>query len=139
MFDQKQTEIRLNQFAENAGDTAPSPILSKDGAPSGEVMDYCDKHNLTLDWALLGASPVHRKPKAPRIADIEFDAIFLHGLLQGLDILIGEAESNSSPASNATHAHAREVIHKSERLAADLSNLVDATSGARHVQVGASQ
>ena len=139
MFDHNQTKLRLNQFAKNAGDTAPSAFLSNDGAPSREVMDYCDKHNLALDWVLLGASPVHRKPKAPRIADIEFDAIFLHGLLQGLDILIGEAESNSSPASNATHALAREVIHKCERLAADLSNLVDATSGARHVQAGAGQ
>lgn len=139
MNDLETIRFRLDQFAESAGDTAPSVILSADGAPSREIIDYCDKHHLTLDWALLGNGPTHRKPKAPLLADVEFDAIFLHGLLQGLDLLISEAESKSSPASNAAHALAQEVIVKSERLAADLSSLVDATPNARKAQLEANQ
>ena len=139
MNDLETIRFRLNHFAESAGDNAPSTILSADGAPSREIMEYCDKHNLTLDWALLGNGPTHRKPKAPLLADVEFDAIFLHGLLQGLDLLISEAESKSSPASNAAHALAQEVIVKSERLAADLSSLVDATPNARKAQLEANQ
>ncbi len=139
MIDLEYIKFRLNRFAESVGDTAPSPILNADDAPSREIMDYCDKHNLTLDWALLGEDPVHRKPKAPKLDDIEYDAIFLHGLLQGLALLIDEAESNSSPASNAAHALAQEVIGKSERLAADLSRLVDATPNARKAQTEAIQ
>ncbi len=139
MFDLDQTEFRLSQFAKDAGDTAPKPILSEDGAPSRAVMDYCDKHNLTLDWALLGESPVHRRPKAPKLSDVEDDAIFLHGLLQGLEILICEAESVSSPASNGAHALAQEVIQKSDRLLLDLGRLADATSKASRSQVEAGQ
>jgi len=139
MLDQNKIAARLNAFAKDANDTAPSSALSDDGAPSPELMAYCDKHGLTLDWALLGASPTHRKPKAPRLADIELDAIFLHGLLQGLDILICEAESTSSPATNATHALGQEVIKKCEQLAGDLSSLVDATPGARQLKTEASQ
>ncbi|MFG6584796.1 MULTISPECIES: hypothetical protein [Sulfitobacter] len=137
MNDLEVIRFRLSHFAESAGDTAPSKILSSDGGPSREIMDYCDKHRLTLDWALLGSGPIHRKAKAPLLADIEFDAIFLHGLLQGLELLIDESESNSSPASNAAHALAQEVIAKSERLACDLSSLVDATPNARKAQLEA--
>lgn len=139
MNDLETIRFRLNQFAESAGDTAPSLILSADGAPSREIIDYCDKHNLTLDWALLGNGPSHRKPKAPLLADVELDAIFLHGLLQGLELLIDDSESSASPASNAAHALAQEVIAKSERLAADLSSLVDATPNARKAQLEVNQ
>lgn len=138
MFDIVKTEFRLSDFAKTAGDEAPTPILSKDGAPSREVMEYCNKHNLTLDWALLGESPVHRRPKAPKLSDVEVDAIFLHGLLQGLGLLIDEAQCVSSPASNATTALAEEVIKKSALLSEDLGRLVDATPDARgsHVEAG---
>ncbi|MBM2295093.1 hypothetical protein JQX09_24565 [Sulfitobacter pseudonitzschiae] len=139
MFDLSQTEFRLSDFAKTAGDEAPTPILSNDGAPSREVMDYCDKHNLTLDWALLGESPVHRRPKAPKLSDVEVDAIFLHGLLQGLSLLIDETERVSSPASNATTALVEEVIKKSALLSEDLGRLVDVTPGARSVSSEAIQ
>ncbi len=139
MLDLKEIKARLDLFAKDVDDTAPSTALSVDGGPSPELLAYCDKHGLTLDWALLGTGPIHRRPKAPLLADIEFDAIFLHGLLQGLDILICEADNCSSPASNATHALGQEVIMKCERLAEDLSSLVDATPGARQAQREAGQ
>ncbi|WP_028955720.1 hypothetical protein [Sulfitobacter sp. 20_GPM-1509m] len=139
MFDLAQTEFRLSDFAKTAGDEAPTPILSKDGAPSREVMEYCNKHNLTLDWALLGESPVHRRPKAPKLSDVEMDAVFLHGLLQGLGLLIDETEHVSSPASNATTALVEEVIKKSALLSEDLGRLADVTPGARSVSSEAIQ
>ncbi|WP_340250904.1 hypothetical protein [Sulfitobacter pontiacus] len=139
MLDLKEIKARLDLFAKDVDDTAPSTALSVDGGPSAELLEYCDKHGLTLDWALLGTGPVHRKPKTPLLADIEFDAIFLHGLLQGLDILICEADSCASPASNATHALGQEVIMKCDRLVEDLSSLVDATPGARTAQREAGQ
>ena len=139
MNDLETIRFRLNQFAESAGGNAPSTILSADGAPSREIIEYCNKHNLTLEWVLLGSGPTHRKPKAPLLADVEMDAVFLHGLLQGLELLIDDSESSASPASNAAHALAQEVIAKSERLAADLSSLVDATPNARKAQLEASR
>ena len=140
MFDIVKTEFRLSDFAKTAGDEAPTPILSKDGAPFLllTLTNSRNKHNLTLDWALLGESPVHRRPKAPKLSDVEVDAIFLHGLLQGLGLLIDEAQCVSSPASNATTALAEEVIKKSALLSEDLGRLVDATPDARgsHVEAG---
>lgn len=139
MNDLETIRFRLGQFAKKAGDIAPSLILNADGAPSREIMNYCDKHNLTLDWALLGEDPVYRRPKAPNPADVEHDAIFLHGLLQGLELLISEAEAVSSPASNAAHALAQEVIKKSDRLSVDIGRLVDATPNARKAQLEANR
>ncbi|WP_386682988.1 hypothetical protein [Loktanella sp. R86503] len=51
------------------------------------------------------------------------DATFLHGLLQGLEILISESNSNSSPASNAAYALVHELIGKADRLTLDLEGL----------------
>ncbi|WP_386684179.1 hypothetical protein [Loktanella sp. R86503] len=51
------------------------------------------------------------------------DATFLHGLLQGLEILISESTSNSSPASNAAYALVNELIGKADRLTRDLESL----------------
>ena len=52
--------------------------------------------------------------------DIKVDAVFLHGLCQGVGILYDETEKFCSPASNATHALICEVIEKAERLADDI-------------------
>lgn len=126
MYDLENIRFRLNEQAEKSGDQVPEPILSADGAPSRETMAFCNKHSLTLDWVILGAEPVYRKSKTPALCDIEYDAITLHALLEGLDLLMSEAESNASPASNAAHVLAQQVIDKCARLAEDLTLVVDA-------------
>ena len=57
--------------------------------------------------------------------DIKVDAVFLHGLCQGVGILYDETEKFCSPASNATHALICEVIEKASRLADDLNAAAD--------------
>ncbi len=52
---------RLRGHAVDHGDVPPETIVSPDGGPSKGVMAYCDRHGLTLDWALLGASPKNRR------------------------------------------------------------------------------
>lgn len=55
---------RLRGHAVDHGDVPPETIVSPDGGPSKGVMAYCNRHNLTLDWVLLGASPMNRRAAA---------------------------------------------------------------------------
>ena len=57
------------------------------------------------------------------LTDCQTDACFLHGLLQGLVILIDESQSSASPASNAAYALASEVVRKADQLSSDLDRL----------------
>ena len=57
------------------------------------------------------------------LTDCQTDACFLHGLLQGLVILIDESNPTGSPASNAAYALASEVVHKADQLSNDLDRL----------------
>lgn len=52
--------------------------------------------------------------------EIKTDAVFLHGLCQGVGILYGEFDSACTPASNATYTLICEIIKKAERLANDI-------------------
>lgn len=52
--------------------------------------------------------------------EIKTDAVFLHGLCQGVGILYDEFDSASTPASNATYTLICEIIRKAERLADDI-------------------
>ena len=54
------------------------------------------------------------------LTDIQVDAVFLHGLCQGVGILYDETQTVCSPASNATHSLICEVIAKAEQLANDI-------------------
>ena len=47
---------RLDEFAAEVGGQASNALLSKDGAPSREVMDFRKQHGLTLDWMYCGVS-----------------------------------------------------------------------------------
>ncbi len=51
---------RLTRHAAENKDIAPKSILSRDGGPSMDLIAYCDRHNLTLDWAVLGEGRKHR-------------------------------------------------------------------------------
>jgi hypothetical protein len=55
--------------------------------------------------------------------DCQTDACFLHGMLQGLVVLIDDTPSNASPASNAAYALASELVAKASRLSDDLDRL----------------
>jgi hypothetical protein len=57
------------------------------------------------------------------VQDCASDATFLHGLLQGLEILISEGNSNSSPASNAAYSLVHELIGIVDCLTRDLEGL----------------
>ena len=57
------------------------------------------------------------------LTDCQTDACFLHGLLQGLVILIDESQASASPASNAAYALASELVKKADRLSNDLDRL----------------
>ena len=61
------------------------------------------------------------------LSDCQRDATFLHGLLQGLEILIEQSAGDASPAGNAAYSLASEVVAKSEALAANLCRLQDAS------------
>lgn len=54
---QQEIRDRLNEFAEFSKTKAPKKILDKDGVPTAEILAYCDKHDLSLDWLLLGEGP----------------------------------------------------------------------------------
>ena len=63
-------------------------------------------------------------PDTPKtLTDCQTDACFLHGLLQGLVILIDESQASASPASNAAYALASELVKKADRLSNDLDRL----------------
>ena len=109
------TAIRLQFVADQNGTTSPKTVLSPDGGPSPELLAFCQENNLTLDYAILGEGAVHRKePQKATLAGAEEE------------LLVGEAETTSSPASNAAYALANEVIVKCDKLLANISALADA-------------
>lgn len=59
------------------------------------------------------------------IANCQHEASVLHGLLQGLEILIFEtaSQSTSSPASNAVGALSGAVVERAKRLSESIENL----------------
>jgi hypothetical protein len=63
--------------------------------------------------------------KTKTISDCATDATFLHGLLQGLEILISESNSCASPASNAAYALVNELVAKADRLTHALEAIDD--------------
>ena len=64
---------------------------------------------------------------AKTLSACQRDATFLHGLLQGLEILIEQSAGDASPAGNAAYSLASEVVAKSDSLAADLCRLQGAS------------
>ncbi|NUB42862.1 hypothetical protein GEU84_000560 [Fertoebacter nigrum] len=64
-------------------------------------------------------------PERPTLSDCSTTATFLHGLLQGLQILLEEAHAGNpaTPASNACTALADEMVAKASRLVNDLERV----------------
>lgn len=59
---------RLAKFAESVGDTPPTTIIDQDGAPSAALMEFRKRHDLTLDWMILGRSPKYCRTDATAAA-----------------------------------------------------------------------
>ena len=51
---------RLKGHAEDRGDIPPKCVVARDGGPSMDLLVYCERHDLSLDWALLGNGPTNR-------------------------------------------------------------------------------
>ena len=51
---------RLEGHAEDRGDIPPKCIVARDRGPSMDLLAYCARHDLSLDWALLGKQPENR-------------------------------------------------------------------------------
>ncbi len=118
----KDALSRLQNFALMAQEQAPALIDGADGEPSPAFLDYCSKHNLSLDWVICGEGEMRRR-EAPNLATIETDATFLHGLLQGVCVLVDTLNHSASPTSNALNALTDEVVQKADRLLSDISRL----------------
>ncbi|OZB12763.1 MAG: hypothetical protein B7X55_13955 [Rhodobacterales bacterium 34-62-10] len=52
--------IRLKRHAEDRGDIPPKCVVARDGGPSMDLLVYCERHDLSLDWVLLGKQPENR-------------------------------------------------------------------------------
>ena len=119
--DLSEIKDRLATHAFTQKDTAPDTILTADGGPSQALMAYRAKHNLTLDWIVTGEGPQHRQTELD-LSDVTEGLTFLHALLQGLDILIGEAQ-DCRKASNAIYALSQEVVAKGDRILGDTETI----------------
>ena len=47
-------KTRLADFASWTKTEAPKTAVDEDGAPSAELLAYCDEHGLSLDWLFRG-------------------------------------------------------------------------------------
>lgn len=49
-----EAETRVQFFADTIGKEPPARLLSKDGAPANELLNFCQTTGMSLDWAFLG-------------------------------------------------------------------------------------
>ena len=52
--DEIEATARAEFFANTLGLTAPGKLVADDGAPSKELLDFCRKTGMSLDWVFLG-------------------------------------------------------------------------------------
>lgn len=53
---------RLEACAAQVNAIAPTPVIADDGAPSEAVLDFCNKHEFSLDYVYSGKLPMRRAP-----------------------------------------------------------------------------
>ena len=53
-LDLNAVQCRLNAHAARRQVSPPETLLDADGGPSQSILDYCDVHDLTLDWVYTG-------------------------------------------------------------------------------------
>ena len=49
-----RAEARLEAFADAIEQSPPSRILTEDGGPSTELLEFCEKTSCSLDWVFFG-------------------------------------------------------------------------------------
>ena len=49
-----EAKARPEQFAEWTSKEAPSALQDENGSPSQEILRYCRKEHLNLDWLFIG-------------------------------------------------------------------------------------
>lgn len=49
-----EAETRVQFFADTIGKEPPARLLSADGAPAPELLNFCQNTGMSLDWAFLG-------------------------------------------------------------------------------------
>ena len=47
-------EARLQFYADTIGAPVPPRLLSEDGSPSPELLNFCVRYGASLDWVFLG-------------------------------------------------------------------------------------
>ena len=57
------------------------------------------------------------------ISELQSDAIFLHAMAQGMDVLYDTIKTDLSPASNSMPAMFQSLIERADRLAQDLEGV----------------
>lgn len=64
------------------------------------------------------------KPAMPKtISELQKDAVFLHAMIQGVEIVYEEVSRDCSPASNAMPALFESLLERARRLANDLDGV----------------
>lgn len=114
---------RLKVIADHTGIPAPLTIVASDGAPSVELLAFCDKTGLTLDYAVCGKGRMWRDAQpAKNLSELQNDATQLHGMLQGLELHLDQINA-ATPLHNAIHAAAGQIVTMAGRLADGLDAL----------------
>lgn len=130
-LDLKPAQDRIAGFAAARGVMAPDPLTDPDGSPSAALKAFCKAQNVTLDWALLGEGPVKHGRRAKPMADLLFDAVYLHGILQGIDHLLFDMPGEASALSNSLTAISNEAVAKADRLHREMDNYNEAQEAMR--------
>ncbi|KEP68536.1 hypothetical protein DL1_07895 [Thioclava dalianensis] len=52
--DYTEAEARMQFYADTIGVHPPSRLLSEDGAPAPELLNFCVRYGASLDWIFLG-------------------------------------------------------------------------------------
>lgn len=53
-YDKIAAEARMQFYADTVGVEPPKRLLSEDGAPASELLDFCLKYGASLDWIFFG-------------------------------------------------------------------------------------
>ncbi|WP_347310963.1 hypothetical protein [Defluviimonas sp. SAOS-178_SWC] len=79
----------------------------------------------TSDTTTLAAQGMSGIPatQTKSLSDCQTDAIYLHGLMQGIEELMDSVTLSLSPAANATHALIHVAAEKAEQLKDGLERL----------------
>ena len=53
-IDYIEAEARMHFYADTIGVVPPDRLISEDGAPAFELLNFCVRYGASLDWIFLG-------------------------------------------------------------------------------------